>query len=428
MQAICFISTISHTFSNSVYKFLSSPLLKAIRNITPMNTNTSLSFDNIENAFSGKSAMDLNRSYVLFKAISNNALVRTMEPLSSIAFALHLPIKGLVKATIFKQFVGGETIEDCQHMIDKLYQSGVGSILDYSVEGKESEESFEHTTLETMHTIDRAANNPKIPFCVFKVTGLGSFSVLEKASSSSMLDITDQKQWERIAERVHKICAHAAAKNVRIFIDAEESWIQPAIDQLAEKNMELFNTKTCIVYNTIQLYRHDKLDFLKAAHKRAKAKGYLLGLKLVRGAYMEKERARAIEKNYTPPIQVNKKAADYDYNQALKYCISHVDEISICAGTHNENSSMLLVNLMKEKKVAANSQHVWFSQLLGMSDHISFNLSKAGYNVCKYVPYGPVREVMPYLLRRAKENTSVKGQTGRELSLIIKEKERRKKK
>lgn len=386
-----------------------------------------LSFDNIENAFSGKTATDLNRSYVLFKAIGSNALVRTMEPLSGLAFALHLPIKGLVKATIFKQFVGGETIEDCQQMIDKLYQSGVGSILDYSVEGKNNEESFELTTEETIHTIDRATNNPKIPFCVFKVTGVGAFSVLEKVSTSAMLDITDQKQWERISERVQKICAHAAANNVRIFIDAEESWIQPAIDQLAEKNMEQFNSQTCIVFNTIQLYRHDRLAFLKAAHQRAKQKGYLLGLKLVRGAYMEKERERALQKNYPSPIQDNKKAADYDYNQALKYCIDHIDEIAICAGTHNENSSMLLVNLMKEKKVAINSQQVWFSQLLGMSDHISFNLSKAGYNVCKYVPYGPVREVMPYLLRRAKENTSVKGQTGRELSLIIKEKERRKK-
>ncbi len=392
-----------------------------------MDQTSKLSFDNIENAFLGKTASDLNRSYLLFSAIGNNALVRIMEPLSSMAFGLHLPIKGMIKATIFKQFVGGENIEDCQQMIDKLYKAGVGSILDYSVEGKHNDKSFEFTTEEIIRTINHATNNPQIPFCVFKVTGLAAVAVLEKISSSTMLDVTDQKQWERIKERVNKICSHAAANNVRIFIDAEESWIQPAIDQLAEINMEMFNTQKCIVYNTIQLYRHDRLAFYKASHVRAKQKGYFLGMKLVRGAYMEKERERALQKNYQSPIQDNKMAADYDYNQALKYSIDHIDEIAICAGTHNENSSMLLVNLMKEKNVAANSQHVWFSQLLGMSDHISFNLSKAGYNVCKYVPYGPVREVMPYLLRRAKENTSVKGQTGRELSLIIKEKERRKK-
>lgn len=393
-----------------------------------MNTDSSISFDNIENAFAGKSATDLNRSYLLFKAISNNSLVRFMEYSSNIAFSMHLPIKGLVKATIYKQFVGGENIEACQPTIDKLYDSGVGSILDYSVEGSNNEKSFDLTAEEIIHTIDRATNNPKIPFCVFKVTGIASFSVLEKVSTSSMLDITDQMQWDHIIERVNKICAHAAKNNVRIFIDAEESWIQPAIDKLAEQNMEQFNTKTWIVFNTLQLYRHDRFAFLKTAHQKAKQKGYLLGVKLVRGAYMEKERERAIEKGYPSPIQDNKKAADYDYNQALKYCVDHKDEISLCAGTHNENSCMLLVNLMKTNKIAANHDHIWFSQLLGMSDHISFNLSKAGYNVCKYVPYGPVREVMPYLLRRAKENTSVKGQTGRELSLIIKEKERRKNK
>jgi proline dehydrogenase len=390
------------------------------------NPSQTLSFDNIETAFSGKSLSDLNRSYVLFKAIGSNTLVRTMEPLSKLAFALHLPVSPLVKATIFQQFVGGETIDDCQNMIDKLFNLGVGSILDYSVEGKHNDESFEKTTNETIHTITKAAGNQKIPFCVFKVTGLANFDVLEKVSSKGLLDVTEQKSWEATRLRVKKICTHAHENNVRIFIDAEESWIQPAIDLLAEENMQAFNAVKPIVFNTLQLYRHDRLKFLHESFQRSKKNNYKLGVKLVRGAYMEKERERAKEKNYPSPIQPTKAASDADYNQALKFCIEHLDDIALCAGTHNEDSSMLLVNLMKHRGITANHAHIWFSQLLGMSDHISFNLSKAGYNVCKYVPYGPVRDVMPYLLRRAKENTSVKGQTGRELSLIIKEKARRK--
>lgn len=391
-----------------------------------MDTQPQLSFDNIENAFAGKTNTDLNRSYVLFKAIDSNLLVRTMEPLSRIAFGMRLPINGLVKATIFKQFVGGETIEDCEQTMNRLHDYGIGSILDYSVEGKHNEESFEHGMIEIMHTIDRAKNNPKIPFCVFKTTGLASIDLLERVSDHTILDVTDSKQWEKVTTRVHKICEHAAKNNVRIFIDAEESWIQDAIDSLADQNMEMFNKKEAIVYNTLQFYRHDRLAFLKTSYERSKAKGYKLGIKLVRGAYMEKERERAIAKGYESPIQPDKTASDNDYNEALKFCIEHLDDISICAGTHNEASSMFLVKLMAEKQIPKNHQHIWFSQLLGMSDHISYNLSKAGYNVCKYVPYGPVRDVMPYLLRRAKENTSVKGQTGRELSLIMKEKERRK--
>lgn len=390
------------------------------------NPSQTLSFDNIETAFSGKTLSDLNRSYVLFKAIGSNTLVRTMEPLSKLAFALHLPVSPLVKATIFQQFVGGETIDDCQNTIDKLFNLGVGSILDYSVEGKHNDESFEKTTNETIHTITKAAGNQKIPFCVFKVTGLANFDVLEKVSSKGLLDVTEQKSWEATRLRVKKICTHAHENNVRIFIDAEESWIQPAIDLLAEENMQAFNAVKPIVFNTLQLYRHDRLKFLHESFQRSKKNNYKLGVKLVRGAYMEKERERAKEKNYPSPIQPTKAASDADYNQALKFCIEHLDDIALCAGTHNEDSSMLLVNLMKHRGITANHAHIWFSQLLGMSDHISFNLSKAGYNVCKYVPYGPVRDVMPYLLRRAKENTSVKGQTGRELSLIIKEKARRK--
>lgn len=390
-----------------------------------MDPEPQVSFDNIENAFAGKSSTDLNRAYMLFKAINSNMLVAMMEPLTRISLALHLPINSLVKTTIFKQFVGGETIDDCRETVSRLHERGIGSILDYSVEGKESEENFDATAAEIMKTIDKATNNPNIPFCVFKTTGIARLDVLEKISSRSMLDVTDSVQWDHTVKRVEMICAKAAKNNVRIFIDAEESWLQNAIDELADSMMEKYNKQNIIVFNTIQLYRSDRLAYLKSSYERAKTKGYMFGVKLVRGAYMEKERARAIERNYPSPIQPDRASSDRDYNAALEFCIDHVEEIAVCAGTHNEKSSMYLVQLLDEKHIQKNHNHVWFSQLLGMSDHISYNLAKAGYNVCKYVPYGPVREVMPYLFRRAKENTSVKGQTGRELSLIMKEKERR---
>ncbi len=391
-----------------------------------MNSSPKVSFDNIENAFAGKSKTDLNRAYLLFKAINNNMLVGMMEPLVKFSVGMHLPINSFVKATIFRQFVGGESIETCEETINRLFHHGVGSILDYSVEGKDTEESFNNTAQEIINTIEKAKGNPKIPFCVFKVTGIASARILEKVSSKSILDVTDQKEWEYVAKRVNHICETAANNNVRIFIDAEESWLQNAIDQLAEKMMEKYNKQQAIVYNTIQLYRTDRLAYLYRSFDQAKEKGFKPGVKLVRGAYMEKERERALQKNYPSPIQPDWASTNRDYDKALEFCIDHIDDIAVCAGTHNEASSMLLVQLMEEKQIAPNHQHIWFSQLLGMSDHITYNLAKAGYNVCKYVPYGPVREVLPYLFRRAKENTSVKGQTGRELSLIIKEKERRK--
>lgn len=387
-----------------------------------------LSFENTEVAFSGKSQNDLNRSYWLFKMVSNSGFVNLGKSLTTFALKLHLPIKALIKSTIFKQFCGGETIEECSRTIAELEKFHIGTILDYSVEGNESEADFDSCMKETIATITKARNSKSIPFCVFKVTGLGRFALLEKVSiGSSSLTPEEQKEYGRVQLRASTICKAAHEAGIPIFIDAEESWIQPAIDSLANQMMVLYNTEKAIVYNTYQLYRKDRLAYLKHSYKLSVDGNYFLGAKLVRGAYMEKERARAAEKGYPSPIHDTKQDSDIDYDAAILFCSEHLDRIALCAGTHNEASSMKLAELMQKKNIPVTHKHVYFSQLLGMSDHISYNLANAGYNVAKYVPYGPVREVLPYLIRRAQENTSVKGQTGRELSLIIKEKERRSK-
>lgn len=382
-----------------------------------------ISFENTENAFKSKSDGDLNRSYWLFKLIGNPLLVAAGAAFGPLA--LKVGFKGLIKSTIFRQFVGGENINDCSRTIDHLARFNIGTILDYSVEGKESEEDFEHCVQETIGAIEKAKGNVNIPFCVFKVTGLARFALLEKVSTENPLSSQEQAEWERVRARVHKISSAASQAAQPLFVDAEESWIQPAIDALANENMAEFNKNSVIVYNTFQLYRHDRLQYLITSYEKAQSGAYHLGAKLVRGAYMEKERARALSNNYPSPIQATKEKTDADYDTALKFCIDHLDRMAVCAGTHNEKSSAYLVKLLNEKGISTNDTRVCFSQLLGMSDHISFNLSLSAYNVAKYVPYGPVAEVLPYLIRRARENTSVKGQTGRELSLIMKEKKRR---
>jgi proline dehydrogenase len=384
-----------------------------------------LDFSNTEIAFQSKNNAELRTSYLLFKAIGINWLVKMGTPLVEIAFALHLPIKPLIKHTVYKQFVGGEDINDCELAIDNLYKFGIGTILDYSVEGKEAEEDFDYTCKETIDTIHKAKNNPKIPFCVFKVTGVARFALLEKLNKNIPLNVDEQIEFEKVIGRIDSICKAAFENNVRLFIDAEETWIQIAIDNLATQMMQKYNKEKAIVFNTLQLYRHDRLAFLKESHQQAISDNYYLGVKLVRGAYMEKERARAKELNYTDPIQPTKEKSDIDYNLALTYCIDHIDRISICAGTHNENSSLYLAQLMSDNQIKNNDNRIYFSQLYGMSDNLSYNLANAGYNVAKYLPYGPVKAVMPYLFRRAAENTSVAGQTGRELNLILKERARR---
>jgi proline dehydrogenase len=384
-----------------------------------------VSFDNTEIAFSSKTVSDLNRSYLLFKTVSNSTVVNISARLTDVALRLHIPIAWAIKPTIFKQFCGGETITECATAITQLGKFNIGTILDYSVEGKTKEADFDATMHETIATIDRAKGDKNIPFSVFKVTGISRFTLLEKVNENQTLTTIEQAEYERVQHRVNEICKRAHQNDVPVFIDAEETWIQNTIDTLANTMMECYNTQRAIVYNTYQLYRHDRLHYLTQTVNDARSKNYYVGAKLVRGAYMEKERNRAAQNNYPSPINADKNATDKLYDQCLNYWAANADVLSICAGSHNEHSAITLMQLMAQHNIANNDTRVYFSQLLGMSDHISYNLAAAGYNVAKYVPYGPVREVVPYLIRRAQENTSVKGQTGRELSLIIKEKQRR---
>lgn len=386
-----------------------------------------LSFDNTKIAFAGKSDKELQWAYRLFKLIGKPWLVKFGGWAQKIAFALRLPIKGIVKRTIFRQFCGGETIDDCDAKIAELGKYNIGTILDYSVEGMEEDDELDRTRDEIIGTILKAKNNDNIPFAVFKVTGICRTALLEKANlGEDNLSDDELQEWGRVKQRVKDICAKGYELNVPVFIDAEDSWFQDAIDRIADDMMEQYNKQEAIIYNTIQMYRHDRFDFLKDSLKNAKEKNFILGIKLVRGAYMEKEGQRAIDKGYPTPIQKDKATTDLDFNGALRFMCKNLDHVWLCAGTHNEYSSAYLAELMDEFKIAKDDKRIYFAQLLGMSAHISYNLAHQGYNVAKYVPYGPIKKVMPYLMRRAQENTSVAGQTGRELALIVREKNRRK--
>lgn len=385
-----------------------------------------IKFDNTEIAFESKSNKDLNRAYQLFKLIGNRNLVKIGKPLTNFALNIGLPIQGIVRKTIFAQFCGGETINECDATIEQLGKFGIGTILDYSVEGKTSDEDFEHTTEEIIATIIKGTITSYIPFAVFKVTGIARFELLEKANeSTATLSEKEMVEYKQLLERVDRICKAGYDNKVPVFIDAEETWIQDVIDRIAYDMMLKYNKEYAVIYNTVQMYRHDRLAYLKKEIAQAKTDNIKYGVKLVRGAYMEKERARAAEKGYPSPIQPNKEASDRDYNLALEFLIAEIDHMALCAGSHNEQSALFLTELLSKYDVKKDDKRVYFAQLLGMSDHISYNLSKEGFNVAKYVPYGPIKEVMPYLLRRADENTSVAGQTGRELSLIMKERKRR---
>jgi proline dehydrogenase len=389
------------------------------------NSPSLLSFENTEVAFRHASNYDLKRAYWLFRAINNNFLVKIGPGMTNFAMKIGLPIKGIIKATIFKQFCGGESISECDAAIRNLHKGGVGTILDYSVEGEEDEQVFNDTRDEIIRTIVRANGDAAIPITVFKVTGVGRFGLLEKLDAGTALTTAEQKEWQSVQNRVLDICQKAFDASVPVMIDAEESWIQQTIDRLAADMMQRFNLEKGIVYNTYQIYRRDKLASLKADYEVADAAGYILGAKLVRGAYLEKERRRAAEMGYNSPIQPDKASSDRDYNEALRFCIKNIDRIALVAGTHNEDSCRLLAELLDAHQIPHNHPHVYFSQLLGMSDNLSFNLANAQYNVAKYVPYGPVKAVLPYLFRRAQENTAIAGQMSRELGLILKEKKRR---
>ena len=385
-----------------------------------------LNFEDTATAFSDKSNTDLKKKYRLFRLINSPVLTGIGTRLTELAFRLHLPIRKIVKRTIFSQFCGGESIEECQPTIDLLGEARIGTILDYSIEGKSEDAVFESTKNEIYRTVTRAREDEAVPFAVFKVTGLADFALLEKVSGGKELLKQETTDWEAARRRVEEICEYAHRIEQPVFIDAEESWIQGAIDNLAVEMMEKYNCEKPIIYNTIQLYLKDRLEYLKQSHRKAKSEGYFLAVKLVRGAYMEKERERADEMQYPSPIQPDKAATDRDFNAAVDYCLDNLEEIAFVAGTHNEDSVCLLAEKLHEKGVVHNHPHVFFSQLYGMSDNLSYVLAKHEYNVSKYVPYGAVKDVIPYLIRRAQENTSVTGQVSRELELIKKELERRK--
>ena len=384
-----------------------------------------LNFQDTATAFADKTNAQLREKYWLFKTMSSQALVNFGTSLTNFALSVHLPVKTLIKKTLFHQFCGGETIAECEPTIKKLGKSHIGTILDYSVEGKSEEEDFCRTKNEIIETIKRAKDDENIPFAVFKVTGIAPLGTLEKISSGIELTDKGEWKWRRIEARVDEICKLAHALEQPVFIDAEDSWIQNAIDRLANSMMEKYNREKPIVYNTIQLYRHDRLEFLKSSHRTAKENGYYLAVKLVRGAYMEKERMRAEEMNYPSPIQTDKETTDRDFNLAIEYCLENIEDIAFVAGTHNEKSVQILTQKMESRGITHNHPHVFFSQLFGMSDNLSYILADNQYNVSKYVPYGPVEDAVPYLIRRAKENTSVMGQMSRELDLIDKELKRR---
>ena len=382
-------------------------------------------FEDTSVAFAYKSDNQLRKTYWLFSLMNQARVVNLGTFFIKLALKLHLPIKNLIRFTIFEQFCGGETIMDCDTTITSLSNSGIGTILDYSVEGEDDESSFEATTKEILKTIDKAALSKNIPFSVFKVTGIASAELLEKVQRKDGLSEIENTAYNKVKERVQLLCSHAHKMNVRIFVDAEESWIQGVIDDLTYEMMGKFNTEKAIVYNTYQFYRYETLEALKGAYLLAKQKGYILGGKLVRGAYMEKERLRARENEYFNPIHITKEATDQDYNAAIDFCIEHLQHISICLGTHNEYSCQYCTVKMKKLGLDKKDDRIWFAQLLGMSDNISFNLAKSDYNVAKYVPYGPIDAVLPYLIRRAEENTSIAGQSSREFLLAKSELKRR---
>jgi len=383
-------------------------------------------FNNTQVAFALKTDTELDRAYFLFKMIDNEPLVRIGTAVTNFALKAHLPVEGLIRATVFDHFCGGTTEEDCLSVVDKMYTKGVSSVLDYSVEGKEEEDQFDAALEMTLKTVEFAKERNAIPFAVFKPTGLGRFYLYEKIGAKQPLTIEEQNEWNRVVSRFDLICKTAFEKDVALLIDGEESWMQDAADDLVTDMMRKYNKEKAIVFNTLQLYRWDRLDYLKKLQHQAKEEGFYIGMKLVRGAYMEKENRRAEENGYPSPICESKEATDSNYDTTMAFMMDNLDSMSIFVGTHNELSSYKVIELMKSKGIAKNDNRIWFGQLYGMSDNISYNLAAHGYNVAKYLPFGPVRDVMPYLIRRAEENTSVAGQTSRELNLLKTERNRRK--
>ena len=389
-----------------------------------------LSFDNTEVAFAHKSNRDLKKAYRLFQTFSYPFLVNNGPKLANLALSLRLPIKGIIKNTLFAQFCGGESIDESYSSAKQLYENRIGAILDYSVEGEGTEEDFVLSYAELQKVINEAANKPEYPIAVFKCTAITNFKMLEERTvairAGKEVSFSEKIRYKEFSTRMKGLCQLAYEHNVKLLVDAEETWIQDAIDEITYEYMALYNKDTAVVYNTIQLYRKGRIADMQKRIETARQRGYKMAFKLVRGAYMEKEGERSRDKGYDNPIQDSKQDTDDDYDAAIKLCFDNRDVVSICAGTHNEKSSLMLAKLLENSSIEKNDDRFWFAQLYGMSDHISYNLAAAGYNVAKYLPYGPIREVLPYLSRRAQENSSVKGQAGRELSLITSELKRRK--
>ncbi len=390
--------------------------------------NLQLDFSNTEIAFASKSNKELKNTVRLFSLMNKQWLVSIGSSLGAMALKFNLPFaRRITHKTIFKQFCGGESLMDCQPTIDQLFKYKTLTVLDYGLEAKSTDEELQAVQDELIRAIELAASNNSVPVVSIKISALVDNALLEAKQSNGTLNDIEQKEYDKLVSRLINIANKAYELKVGVFIDAEESWIQDSIDELVEMLMEKFNGEEVIVYNTFQLYRHDRLAYLKASYKQAKAKNYKLGAKLVRGAYMEKERARADELNYPSPIHKNKAAVDQDYDEAIRFCVEHYEDIASCCASHNAVSNQLQAQLIHDQEIRKNHEHLNFCQLYGMSDYISFNLADKGYNVAKYVPYGPIKEVIPYLIRRAQENTSVTGEMSRELHFLSEELNRRRK-
>ena len=392
-----------------------------------MSENSEINFEDTAIGFASKTTSDLKKTYLLFLSMRFSWMVDVGTFLTRMALKLRLPVKGLIRDTLFKQFCGGVSIKDCKHTIDHLERFNVKTILDYSVEGQETEKSFDETMEEALRVADFAKDTPGIPFCVIKLTGLGSASLMKKKQSGRTLTDKEEQAMKRFEDRVHKVADRVVKNNLRFMVDAEETWIQEVIDDLVIDLMLKYNRDAPMVFITYQLYLKDGLERMKADFEKVSANNCLFGAKLVRGAYMEKERDRAEDKEYPDPVQPDKRSTDQAYQDALTFAVDHIDRFAVCAGTHNEQSCQLLASLMQAKGIKKSDERVYFAQLLGMSDNISFKLSNMGYNVAKYVPYGPVEKVLPYLFRRAEENTSIAGQSSREYALVKTELKRRRK-
>jgi proline dehydrogenase len=394
--------------------------------MTTTPRNSSVSFEDTATAFKNKSNKELCLSYFIFGLTQSPFLVKFLSQAAKLPLAMGLPVKPIIKSTVFKQFCGGEREGEYKAVVDKLGRSGIGAILDYSVEGTEDEAGFESTKAELLTIIEKSKTNPDIPCTCMKMTGIGAFDLYQKVTAGETLTQADQREWGKVEKRLEAICEASFKAGKPIYIDAEETWIQKAIDDLAEKMMARYNRDKAIVFTTLQLYRWDRNDYFLELIRRARSEGYRLGIKIVRGAYIEKERERARRYGYRSPINATKAETDREYDKSVEIFIDNIDVVEICVGTHNEASCRLLIERMAEKQLPNNHPHIYFSQLYGMSDNISFNLASAGYNVSKYLPYGPVESTLPYLARRAEENTAIAGQMSKELEIIIKERNRRK--